>query len=162
MDTVYHLVCESPFGPLTLTERNEHLVAVTWDTVPDIREKSTPLLLESRRQLTAYFEGKLRKFHLPLRPKGTPFQQAVWRALQEIPYGETASYSDIALHIGRQKAVRAVGMANHSNPLPVVVPCHRVIGKNGRLTGYAGGLELKSSLLHMEAAFSGKSFYFPD
>ncbi len=101
-------------------------------------------------QLQAYFCGELRQFTLPLDMHGTQFQREVWQALQQIPFGQTRSYADIAESIGRPKAVRAVGAANGANPVPVVVPCHRVIGKSGKLVGFAGGLELKSRLLELE------------
>ena len=108
------------------------------------------MLVRAQRQLEEYFRGERTRFDLPLQPKGTPFQLAVWRALTEIPYGETASYGDVARAVGRPKAFRAVGMANHCNPIPIIVPCHRVIGSDGRLTGYAGGLEIKRALLELE------------
>jgi methylated-DNA-[protein]-cysteine S-methyltransferase len=101
-------------------------------------------------QLTEYFDGRRRKFDLPLAPRGTPFQQRVWRALLDIPYGETTSYGELASRIGQKSASRAVGLANGSNPLPIVIPCHRVIGSNGKLTGYGGGLPLKERLLALE------------
>jgi methylated-DNA-[protein]-cysteine S-methyltransferase len=101
-------------------------------------------------QLAEYFDGKRREFDLPLAPEGTPFQQRVWRALLEIPYGETISYGELAARIGRRSASRAVGLANGSNPLPIVIPCHRVIGANGKLTGYGGGLPIKERLLALE------------
>jgi methylated-DNA-[protein]-cysteine S-methyltransferase len=103
-----------------------------------------------REQLTAYFAKQLREFDLPLAPRGTPFQLDVWRALRAIPYGETRSYSQIAQIIGKPEAIRAVGAANGANPLPIVVPCHRVIGSNGSLTGFGGGLEMKRYLLDLE------------
>lgn len=105
---------------------------------------------ELAAQLTAYLEGGLREFSVPLDMRGTPFQLRVWSALREIPYGEARSYSDIAAAIGSPGAVRAVGLANGSNLIPIVVPCHRVIGRNGTLTGYGGGLELKERLLRLE------------
>ena len=105
---------------------------------------------EPIRQLAAYFAGELTTFDLPLAPAGTPFQQAVWKALLDIPYGETISYGELARRIGKPKAVRAVGAANGQNPLAIVVPCHRVIGSNGRLTGYGGGLAVKETLLALE------------
>lgn len=111
-----------------------------------------PLLGEALSQLRAYFAGHLRDFHLPLDMAGTDFQLRVWRELQTIPYGRTRSYSAIAQAIGRPSAVRAVGAANGANPLPIVVPCHRVIGANGRLVGYGGGLPLKRRLLDLESA----------
>jgi methylated-DNA-[protein]-cysteine S-methyltransferase len=101
-------------------------------------------------QLEEYFEGKRRAFDLPLAPQGTPFQQRVWRALLDIPYGETISYGELASRIGNKAASRAVGLANGSNPLPIVIPCHRVIGSNGKLTGYGGGLPIKQQLLALE------------
>jgi methylated-DNA-[protein]-cysteine S-methyltransferase len=101
-------------------------------------------------QLTAYFEGRRRAFELPLAPEGTPFQMRVWNALLEIPYGETISYGELAARIGDRSASRAVGLANGSNPLPIVIPCHRVIGSNGKLTGYGGGLPIKERLLALE------------
>lgn len=113
-------------------------------------DDTPPLLQEAARQLAAYFAGKLRRFELPLRPAGTPFQQRVWAALCEIPYGEVRSYGAIAARIGSPKAARAVGRANHGNPLPIVIPCHRVIGASGALTGYGGGLPIKEYLLRIE------------
>jgi methylated-DNA-[protein]-cysteine S-methyltransferase len=101
-------------------------------------------------QLTEYFEGRRRVFELPLAPEGTPFQLRVWNALLEIPYGETISYGELAARIGDRSASRAVGLANGSNPLPIVIPCHRVIGSNGKLTGYGGGLAVKQQLLVLE------------
>lgn len=108
------------------------------------------LLQRAGRELGEYFAGRRRDFTLPLAPAGTPFQQAVWEALRRIPYGRTCSYRDIARAIGRPAACRAVGMANHCNPIAIVIPCHRVVGANGALTGYAGGLEVKSRLLEIE------------
>jgi methylated-DNA-[protein]-cysteine S-methyltransferase len=101
-------------------------------------------------QLTEYFSGQRRRFDLPLAPEGTPFQQRVWNALLDIGYGETISYGELAARIGRKSASRAVGLANGSNPLPIVIPCHRVIGANGKLTGYGGGLPIKERLLALE------------
>ena len=101
-------------------------------------------------QLTEYFEGRRREFDVPLSPEGTPFQQRVWRALLDIPYGETISYGALASRIGQRSASRAVGLANGSNPIPIVIPCHRVIGSNRKLTGYGGGLPIKQQLLALE------------
>lgn len=115
----------------------------------------TPLLAEAARQIRRYLAGELCAFDLPLAPAGTPFMQAVWKALRAIPYGSRTSYSAIAVTIGRPRAVRAVGMANHRNPLPIVIPCHRVVGKDGSLVGYAGGIELKKKLLAVEHIDSG-------
>ena len=112
--------------------------------------KETPLIKNAAAQLNEYFNGKRRKFDFPVMIRGTDFQIDVWKALQKIPYGETRSYGEIAAIIGNPKASRAVGMANNRNPLPIVVPCHRVIGSNGKPVGYAGGLELKQILLEIE------------
>ena len=118
------------------------------------REDSNPLLREAVSQLQAYFDGNLRRFRLPLDMPGTEFQKRVWRELEKIPYGETRSYAQIAAAIGTPQAVRAVGAANGSNPVAIVVPCHRVIGSGGRLTGYGGGLPLKKRLLELEGAWT--------
>jgi methylated-DNA-[protein]-cysteine S-methyltransferase len=105
-----------------------------------------------RRQLLEYFEGRRKTFDVPLAPKGTPFQLAVWKALLDVPYGQTISYADLASRIGKPAAVRAVGAANGANPIPVIIPCHRIIGSNGTLTGYGGGIERKQWLLALEGA----------
>jgi methylated-DNA-[protein]-cysteine S-methyltransferase len=110
----------------------------------------TPLIREAYRQLDQYLNGARRNFTLPLNPHGTVFQQSVWRALQTIPYGQTKTYGQIAAEIGNSKACRAVGLANHQNPLPILIPCHRVIGADGSLTGYEGGLAIKQVLLELE------------
>jgi len=111
----------------------------------------TPLIKIAAAQLTEYFAGKREEFDLPLAPAGTDFQRAVWRALQTIPFGETRSYGDIAAQIGNPKACRAVGMANNRNPIAIIIPCHRVIGRDGSLTGYGGGLDIKQYLLNLES-----------
>lgn len=113
-------------------------------------EPDRGLLKEPVKQLSSYFAGKLREFDLRLAPEGTPFQQQVWRALCDIPYGETTSYGELARRIANPKAVRAVGLANGSNPISIVIPCHRVIGSNGSLVGYGGGLPIKQALLALE------------
>ncbi len=110
-----------------------------------------PLLLEAQRQLAAYFAGELHLFELPLAPEGTPFQRAVWEAVAAIPYGETRTYAEIAAVVGRPRAARPVGQAVGANPLPLIVPCHRVVGQGGALTGYGGGLERKTALLALES-----------
>ncbi len=114
------------------------------------RNDRCPLIEEAVRQLRDYFAGSRREFHLPLDPQGTPFQQRVWQYLTTIPFGETRSYAQVAEAIGSPAAVRAVGAANGANPIPIVVPCHRVIGASGKLTGYGGGLPLKQRLLELE------------
>ena len=115
-----------------------------------IERGETTGLHEAFRQLNSYLEGNLTTFSLPLAPAGTPFMRAVWQFLSTLPYGATASYRDVAVSIGNPLAARAVGMANHRNPLPILIPCHRVIGKDGKLTGYRGGLRLKKMLLDLE------------
>lgn len=118
-----------------------------WELAPNHRCDAT-------EQLEAYFAGELRQFELQLTPRGTPFQRRVWRELETIGYGETTTYGAIAARLGKPTASRAVGAANGQNPIAIVVPCHRVIGKNGKLTGYAGGLEIKEQLLRLERGFS--------
>ena len=113
-------------------------------------QKETPLLKETGKQLLEYLEGKRKNFTVPLNPKGTKFMKEVWTALQEIPYGETRTYGQIAQRIGKPKAARGIGMANHRNPIPIIIPCHRVIGSNGKLVGYALGMEKKEFLLMLE------------
>ena len=144
---------ETPFGPMAL--EGETALTRLWlpGTLPDLRGKGeeTPLLRAAREALLAYFAGERRGFDLPLDPAGTDFQRAVWEALRAIPYGGTRTYGEIAAAVGRPKAVRAVGQANHVNPLPIFIPCHRVVGKGGALTGYAGGLDLKRALLALES-----------
>lgn len=112
--------------------------------------KASDLILEVKKQLEEYFSGKRQTFDLLLNPQGTEFQKKVWQCLTKIPYGETACYKDIAAAVGNPKASRAVGMANNKNPIPIIIPCHRVIGKNGKLVGYAGGLDIKRKLLKYE------------
>lgn len=148
---------ETPFGPMVL-EGEEALTRIYLpNALPPVagRGEETELLVRAREELLAYFAGELREFRLPLAPSGTPFQWQVWAALAEIPYGQTRTYGELAAAIGRPGAVRAVGQANHRNPLPIVLPCHRVVGKGGALTGYAGGLALKRALLRLE---TGKEF----
>lgn len=118
----------------------------------NLQENETPLLKEAARQLLEYFAGSRKEFDFPLSMSGTEFQVAVWKALQTIPYGETYSYKKIAEQIGNPKACRAVGMANHKNPICIIVPCHRVIGHNGKLVGYGSGLKMKEKLLKLEGA----------
>lgn len=148
----------SPVGELTLIASDIGLTAILWPNdrpsrVPGrdpIEADDHPVLAEARHQLTAYFAGELKVFTVPLDMIGTDFQKSVWAALLTIPHGETRSYADIARQIGRPTATRAVGAANGRNPLSIIAPCHRVIGKNGSLTGFAGGLEAKELLLALE------------
>jgi methylated-DNA-[protein]-cysteine S-methyltransferase len=153
---MYYRNVDSPIGRLILAGdadalrfllfargRKAGVVESSWE--PDRR-----FLHEPAKQLAAYFAGKLRDFDLPLAPAGTPFQQQVWRALCDIAYGETTSYGELARRIKNPNAVRAVGLANGSNPIAIIIPCHRVIGSNGSLTGYGGGLPVKQTLLALE------------
>lgn len=167
---IQYQAVQSPIGPLLLAGDNEGLRFLLFSPF-DSRERRTlaqgrrgrnrvvpkpdwepdrGFLKEPVKQLTAYFEGTLRKFDVPLAPEGTPFQQQVWRALCDIPYGETTSYGELARRVGNPKAVRAVGLANGSNPIAIIIPCHRVIGSNGSLVGYGGGLPVKEALLALE------------
>ena len=146
----HKLVLPSPVGELTLTEENGALTGLYFGTRPGGEEGPSPLLEEAARQLREYFAGQRREFDLPLRLRGTAFQMQVWQVLQTIPYGEVRTYGEIARAIGKPKACRAVGMANHHNPISIIVPCHRVVGAVGSLTGYGGGLENKRFLLELE------------
>jgi methylated-DNA-[protein]-cysteine S-methyltransferase len=152
--TVACTVLPSPIGDLVLTGDGEALSGVYMGMprggLDPAWRREPGQFREAVAQLDAYFAGDLREFTLTLRPVGTPFQLAVWEALRTIPYGETRSYGEIAAQLGRDGASRAVGAANGSNPLPIVVPCHRVIGADGRLTGFGGGLPRKEWLLAME------------
>ena len=149
-----YAVVDSPLGPLTLVERDGAVAGLYMTehrhmpVVPGDRDDTAlPALQE---QLTAYFARDLKEFDVPLAVAGTPFQQRVWEALTQIPYAETWSYAELAAHVGSPRAVRAVGLANGRNPVSIVVPCHRVVGSNGSLTGYGGGVERKQQLLDLE------------
>ncbi|ALS96833.1 methylated-DNA--[protein]-cysteine S-methyltransferase [Lacimicrobium alkaliphilum] len=143
---------QTPIGLLAIRATNDAINSIEFIRQQDAPPVRHPLLEQAREQLQEYFAGQRRQFSLPLAPKGTEFQQQVWQALGLIDYAQTACYADIAAKIGRPRAVRAVGAANGRNPLAIVVPCHRIIGKNGTLTGYAGGLERKAWLLRLEQA----------
>ena len=144
------MLMESPLGALTLRGTEAALTAVEFGR-REGEERPSPVLEQAAAELAAYFAGARRVFTVPLDPAGTPFQRRVWEALRSIPYGKTASYGAIAAQIGNPRAARAVGMANHCNPIPILIPCHRVVGAGGELTGYAGGLEIKRRLLELEA-----------
>ncbi|HWT17250.1 MAG TPA: methylated-DNA--[protein]-cysteine S-methyltransferase [Patescibacteria group bacterium] len=156
MNAIRYDLIDSPIGTLAAAADERGL---RWLLFPQNRhepardgwQRDTAPFTELRRQLAAYFAGELRDFDLPLTPQGTPFQQSVWAALRTIPYGETRSYRDQALAIGNPKGVRAVGLANGRNPLPIVIPCHRVIGADGSMTGFGGGIDTKRFLLDLEA-----------
>jgi methylated-DNA-[protein]-cysteine S-methyltransferase len=147
---------ESPIGPLLLAGDDEGLRFLLFSNGHHTAQPKPEwqpdrgALKDIASQLTSYFAGKLRAFDIALAPQGTAFQQQVWRALCDIPYGETTSYGALAQRIGNPKAVRAVGLANGSNPISIIIPCHRVIGSNGSLTGYGGGLPIKQALLDLE------------
>src|SRR6201993_674611 len=174
MEILHSTIFESPIGPLFLAGSEKGLVALEFDArLPGqqtIRPNPRDLRSESRgagfqeskvklsayvRQLEEYFAGSRREFTFPLDMRGTEFQLACWRALVEIPYGETRTYADIARAVGRPQGFRAVGMANNRNPVAIVVPCHRVIASDGSLCGYGGGLDIKRKLLQLEGALSG-------
>lgn len=153
---MHYDIIESPIGPILLAGDEKGLKRVIFlkdkrkIEIPDDWVENKEFFREAARQLEAYFSGKLKSFDLKLAPEGTAFQKSVWKALCEIPYGETRTYKDIAASIGKPKAYRAVGLANNRNPIAIIVPCHRVIGSNGKLTGYASGLDVKEFLLKLE------------
>ena len=156
--TLHTSTIASPVGALTLAASDAGLVAILWENDDPDRVRlgaladtaDHPVLVQAERELAEYFAGARTGFSLPLDMRGTDFQKSVWQALLTIPFGETRSYGAIARQIGRPKAVRAVGAANGRNPLSIVAPCHRVIGSNGALTGFAGGLAVKEHLLDLE------------
>jgi methylated-DNA-[protein]-cysteine S-methyltransferase len=155
------LIHESPVGPLSLVSDGQALVALAFErhskplrVLAEAQPGRDELLDETCRQLDEYFAGQRRVFELPLAPRGTDFQRRVWMALREIPFGMTKSYGHLAEDLGNPKAVRAVGGANGSNPISIIVPCHRVIGANGELTGFGGGLQRKRFLLALESGQS--------
>ena len=147
---------ENEIGKIGIVEANGKIAKILIgkendkNSCENYQEKDTKLLLEAKRQLKEYFEGKRKLFDLPLKQEGTEFQKKVWDALEKIPYGETRTYKEVAKMVGNEKAARAVGMANNKNNIPIIIPCHRVIGSNGKLVGYALGLEMKKYLLDLE------------
>jgi len=154
----YWCEVDAPIGPLLLAGTPDGLSVVhfqcgprAWRPPGKWLQREEPFRL-AVTQLREYFAGARRRFELALAPRGTPFQLAVWQLLRTIPYGETLSYGEIARRLGRPEAARAVGLANGANPLPIIVPCHRVIGADGSLTGFGGGLPIKRALLHLEGA----------
>jgi methylated-DNA-[protein]-cysteine S-methyltransferase len=160
---LFYQEMNSPVGKLKLVTNDKALVAVLWEEERPNRVKlgtatlhrNHPILREAERQLREYFAGARTRFELPLEARGSEFQQKVWDALKEIPFGDTRSYLDLARTIGSPKACRAVGAANGKNPLSIIVPCHRVVGADGTLTGFAGGLDKKAALLALEAKANG-------
>ena len=159
---VYYSYTKSPQGDVLVARTESGLTHISFQagakpvTVEKHWVKDGGMLSEAREQLYAYFYGELQDFDLRLAPEGTDFQQRVWEALQRIPCGETMTYADVAEMIGQPTATRAVASANAQNPLPIVIPCHRVIGSDGKLRGYAGGLSIKAALLDLEGAKTGK------
>ena len=162
MSLAYKLM-ESPVGELKLVASDKGLVAVLWENDgpsrvrlgEQVKDERHPILVETERQLKEYFAGKRTAFSVPLDMKGTRFQRHVWEALLGIPFGETRSYGQLARQLGNPRATRAVGAANGRNPVSIIVPCHRVIGSSGKLTGFAGGLETKAHLLSLEGSAGG-------
>ncbi len=143
---------DSDIGKIGIAEDDSFITNVFFENgnLNDFIINETPLIKEAHKQIEEYLKGERKSFDLPIFPSGTEFQQRVWNALKNIPYGKTVSYKDIAIEIGNEKACRAVGMANNRNPISIIIPCHRVIGKNGKLVGYGGGLHVKEYLLKLE------------
>ncbi|HRJ77031.1 MAG: Methylated-DNA--protein-cysteine methyltransferase [Planctomycetes bacterium] len=160
MTQTCYLEMPSPIGKLTLTCSDDGITGVHMDTghfnLPAQARRGHPLLDQARRQLEEYFAGRRKEFELPLAAQGTEFQRRVWARLCDIPFGETASYGQVAARVGKPKASRAVGLANGANPIGIIVPCHRVIGADGKLTGYGGGTHRKQWLLDHESKVTGK------
>lgn len=155
----YMCIYATSIGPIGIAEHDGAITDVVLGqrlSIAEAKTEETPLIREAARQLESYLEGERKAFDLPLAPQGTAFQKKVWHALLSIPYGETRSYGQIAAQIGRPTACRAVGMANHRNPISILIPCHRVIGAQGDLVGYGGGLELKEKLLNLEKGSAWK------
>ncbi len=149
------IIFNSPIGPLLIREENEAIVEIQFDG--KLNEESTsPLLEECKKQLEEYFNAERITFDLPLKPQGTTFQQKVWNQLQTIPYGSSINYSQLAVALGDLKSIRAAGTANGKNKIPIIIPCHRVIGKDGSLVGFAGGLDRKKYLLQLEGVLNGE------
>ncbi len=152
MNEEFYSYFESPIGFVEIIADKNYLRAVKFiDELPEEKKKGNKITISARKQLKEYFNGKRKTFELPFEFKGTEFQNEVWKALTKIPFGSVVTYQDIAKLTGNEKAVRAVGSANGKNPIPIIVPCHRVIAKNGKLSGYAGGVERKEWLIEHEA-----------
>lgn len=165
-----HSVIDTPVGPLTIVAQNGEICCLYMDLQRhrpdddelgqlDPRGREVEPFKAAADQLDAYFAGRLTSFDLPLAPHGSGFQRRVWAALQEIPYGQTQSYGELAVRVGSPGAARAVGLANGRNPIGIVIPCHRVVGSDGSLTGYGGGLERKRALLDLEVQVSGAALF---
>lgn len=150
---MYRKIIDSPIGKIEIIEENDKITEINIlknIKTNSIRQENTELLTKTEKQLKEYFKGKRTEFTIPLNPKGTNFMKRVWNELINIPYGEVRTYKEIAKKIGNENASRAVGMANHKNPIPIIIPCHRVIGSNNKLVGYALGLDIKQYLLNLE------------
>lgn len=149
MDKISYIY-DTEIGKIEITEESGIIIGINFNADTNIRKQETKLIRNTYLQIKEYLEGKREEFDIPIKLNGTEFQKKVWRELLEIPYGETRSYKQIAEKIGNPKACRAVGMANHNNPIAIIVPCHRVIGTNNKLVGYAGGVDIKQKLLNLE------------
>ena len=151
-DTQNYFAYETAFGKILVVSDGSAITAlyVKDMAIPNGRNEADALTDRVAEQLEEYFSGKRKEFDIPLHPQGTDFQRSVWKELQRIPYGETISYKQMAINIGNPKACRAVGLANNKNPISIIIPCHRVIGSNGALVGYGGGLDMKRKLLDLE------------
>lgn len=156
----YYDILPSPIGDLLILSDEFAIKQIIFHTEESIIESEwiygSELIEQTKRELKAYFAGELKEFSVNINPNGTPFQKQIWREVLNIPYGQVYSYEDIANNINSPFACRAVGRANSLNPIPIIIPCHRVIGKNGKLTGYAGGLNRKNSLLNLEGVYIEK------
>ncbi len=149
---------ETSIGKIGIAEKDgciTHLYLPSDNVPQDMELCETPLIKQAFEQVDLYLNGQLREFILPLMPEGTPFRMSVWQKLRDVPYGQTASYKDIAIAVGNPQGARAVGQANNRNPIPIIIPCHRIIGSNGDLVGYGGGLDMKKKLLGLEG-YRGK------
>ena len=145
---------ETQIGDIGIVEEDDMIIEVSFGYIhTNCKLEQTELLNRTYHQIEEYLSGKRKVFDIPINPKGTPFQKQVWNTLLDIPYGETRSYGEIAIQIGNPKACRAIGMASHNNPIAILIPCHRVIGKNQKLVGYVAGLDIKEKLLSLEKKY---------
>lgn len=149
MDKISYIY-NTEIGKIQIVEESGVIIGVNFNTDTNIRKQESKLIRTTYLQIKEYLQEKRKEFDIPIKMYGTEFQKKVWKELQKIPYGETRSYKQIAENIGNSKACRAVGMANHNNPIAIIIPCHRVIGTNDKLVGYAGGIDIKQKLLNLE------------
>jgi methylated-DNA-[protein]-cysteine S-methyltransferase len=167
-DPTFRAICDSPVGPLTIVASGSGVRAVLWPEddpkrvpMPDLQvQREHPVLMQAVKELGEYFAGTRQQFDVPLDPQGTEFQQSAWMVLRTIPFAETVSYGEQAEQMGDKRKARAVGAANGRNPISIIVPCHRVVGSNGSLTGFAGGLDKKAWLLQHESEVAGITLPF--